>query len=95
MDMCGIALAKKRGVRILLHGGFSSNIPVAVQRGNFAIVTVLESVISMQKKFATQYGKGQCTGIYATGLAVHSLTQPNVVAILHEKIVAVIQKKRE
>lgn len=93
MDMCGIALAKKRGVKILLHGGFSSNLPIAADRGNFLIISVVEEVIEMQRHFVDLYGKGNCVGIYPTGLKVHQLHDDELVKnILFEKACYLLKK---
>ena len=74
MDMCGIKLAHELySINIPVHGGFSSNIPVAASRGDFIIMTILEEVIPMQKKFAETYGGEQCQGIYPINLGVHDL----------------------
>ena len=74
MDMCGIDLAKKvHGVKIPVHGGFSSNMPVAAARGNFIVMTILDTVIDMQKQYANLYGNNCCVDIIAIGLGVHQL----------------------
>lgn len=74
MDMCGIQLAKDtHGVKIPVHGGFSSNMPVAADRGNFIVMTILDSVIAMQQQFTETYGQNHCVAISAIGLGVHEL----------------------
>ena len=74
MDMCGIPLAHDLyHIKIPVHGGFSSNIPVAAKRGRFIIMTILEDVVPMQKAFSETYGKGFCSGIYPINLGVRDL----------------------
>jgi len=97
MDMSGIQLAKEKyGIKIPLHGGFSSNIPVAAKRGNFIIMTILERIIDMQKNFAKVYGDGKFVDIFSINAGVHEIhINEDTMRILFEKTCEALEKTKK